>query len=417
MTEMTVPVPVDDVVVMRSALFALSKLDAELHQYSEQEGLAIASVYRFGGLRKQRVEISVERHDATSLVKITAAKPDELLTLISYYIIKGSKAIKDDASAQWDDLIIAEESKQQSVWTALKDKIADFTSEREKTPDDAETPDAQEEIAASTVLASQAPEAMAKIDQQGVIVLEPEAMPLQVPEDPGPLVRVRGGDLVEVKVDPDISYDRGQYLRMCQHCNAPLLQGSYYCSNCGQVLELKEVQKREIKAKVKRYANAALRYGLLGLTPYIFVLTWMTVAAIIVVSASPSVVTPYAANAGLEVLETATAANTGEATSWMGFLSNAQAVVGEVAKNMTDLLSRGLTMLTTLFLLLIVLPAFLLGRKAISKAQGARIHMDLNFNTEKAGKKRVAIATAIGWFLTYVSIMIVLALLFLGRLM
>jgi len=55
-------------------------------------------------------------------------------------------------------------------------------------------------------------------------------------------------------------------------------------------------------------------------------------------------------------------------------------------------------------MLLIALPSFLFGRKAVTESQKAIHHLNLNFVLEKTGRRRAAWGNALGWFDTYAGI-------------
>jgi len=101
------PFPVQRIVIMRSIVFALSKIGAELQQYNEQEGFVIATVKRVKiggvGLGEQEIKASVQEHEQTSLLELTAPNSGELLTLISTYVVQGAKPLQDEAISQWHD--------------------------------------------------------------------------------------------------------------------------------------------------------------------------------------------------------------------------------------------------------------------------------------------------------------------------
>ena len=117
----TRPFPVHEKVVIRSVLFALSKLGMRLNQYNEQEGLIIATkrrseTNRLGiGWGEHEVRASIVGHENTSVLDLDAPENMniELLKLIATYVTHGSKAIKNDAIGQWNTLIRQEEAQRQ----------------------------------------------------------------------------------------------------------------------------------------------------------------------------------------------------------------------------------------------------------------------------------------------------------------
>ncbi len=392
------PFPVHRTIVIRSILFALSKIGAELHQYNEQEGIIIATVKRVQigaiGFGEQEIKASVYEHEQTSLLELTAPDGSELLSLISLYVVQGAKPIKDDAIVQWNDLINKEEARRkqvenklnrQQVINNLVSKIPFLPAKSkdkeipllEASPENTSLSQNDTEIEESENF-SQTALAVILVENKSLAIVASQSIELKIPENAGMLVRTRHKEVIEVKVDPTISTDRGRFLQICKHCQYINLQGGKFCANCGQALTLEVAIKHELGKKVLTYANSSLLFGVMGFVPpVIFLILTML---------------PFFLIGGLATITS--------------FLMTFTKALGFVSK----LFNQGLVSTAIPPLLFVVLPSFLFGRKAVSDGQKASQYLNLDFYANKRGRRRTSIGQAIGWFDVYLSISVVVVL-------
>lgn len=360
------PFPIPRQAVLRSTLFALAKVGAQLHQYSEDNGTIIASVKSWGF--NKEIKVSIHEYEQTSLLELTAPNPTELLNLISAYAIRGAKAIKDDAISQWNDLINQEQARRKREQTVSK--LVSYLPGMSKT-----------EVKNDTALLVVKQTVLATIGDRSkaVTCIHTGAIEIQMPNNPGMLMKNRHNDVFEIEIDPVVCQDRSSFVQFCKSCFTPVLQHSWHCSNCGNAITLEAAVKHELEVKTRKHANASLLYASLSLLPYVLAVAFLAA--------------PILATGAVAPIAAITTAITTKITM-LGFAI----VSGALTVAMPPLF-------------LIVLPSFLLGRKAISEAQKAAPLINLNFNEAKIGKKRVWLGQTIGGFAVYASVGFFLLLL------
>jgi len=371
---------------MRCVLFALSRMGARLHQYSEQNGVIIASAgkYRVGQkeLVRREVKAAVQEVEYATLLRVSAPGEvaDELLELVSLYAVQGAQAVRGDAVAQWDRFIKSEEGarkradqrqKLQQRLDSVKGLLSDFIgADFEEAPEPAgidDVPSVPDKASGDEI-------ALTTVDGDGtsIIAIDPSAHDLKLPENPGMLVQDRHMQTMEVRIDPGLFPDRSRYLKICRNCSAVNLHTGLFCSQCGQALVLEAAVKGELGSGIQAHASAGLRYGIFGLLP---ILAFFAITA-----------APFAVAGGAISL-----------SSMVEILTRSLSSIGNT-------IGQGVVMATVPLMLLIALPSFLFGRKAVTESQKAIHHLNLNFVLEKTGRRRAAWGNALGWFDTYAGI-------------
>ncbi|HOA04592.1 MAG TPA: hypothetical protein PLX54_01980 [Candidatus Fermentibacter daniensis] len=380
------PYPVPKTILMRCVLFALSRMGARLHQYSEQDGVIIASAgkYRVGQkeLVRREVKAAVQEVEYATLLRVSAPGEvaDELLELVSLYAVQGAQAVRGDAVAQWDRFIKSEEGarkradqrqKLQQRLDSVKGLLSDFIgADFEEAPEPAgidDVPSVPDKASGDEI-------ALTTVDGDGtsIIAIDPSAHDLKLPENPGMLVQDRHMQTMEVRIDPGLFPDRSRYLKICRNCSAVNLHTGLFCSQCGQALVLEAAVKGELGSGIQAHASAGLRYGIFGLLP---ILAFFAITA-----------APFAVAGGAISL-----------SSMVEILTRSLSSIGNT-------IGQGVVMATVPLMLLIALPSFLFGRKAVTESQKAIHHLNLNFVLEKTGRRRAAWGNALGWFDTYAGI-------------
>ena len=380
------PYPVPKTILMRCVLFALSRMGARLHQYSEQDGVIIASAgkYRVGQkeLVRREVKATVQEVEYATQLRVSAPGEvaDELLELVSLYAVQGAQAVRGDAVAQWDRFIKSEEGarkradqrqKLQQRLDSVKGLLSDFIgADFEEAPE----PAGIDDIPSVPDKASGDEIALTTVDGDGtsIIAIDPSAHDLKLPENPGMLVQDRHMQTMEVRIDPGLFPDRSRYLKICRNCSAVNLHTGLFCSQCGQALVLEAAVKGELGSGIQAHASAGLRYGIFGLLP---ILAFFAITA-----------APFAVAGGAISL-----------SSMVEILTRSLSSIGNT-------IGQGVVMATVPLMLLIALPSFLFGRKAVTESQKAIHHLNLNFVLEKTGRRRAAWGNALGWFDTYAGI-------------
>ena len=360
------PFPIPRQAVLRSTLFALAKVGAQLHQYSEENGTIIASVKSWGF--NKEIKVSIHEYEQTSLLELTAPNPKELLSLISAYAIRGAKAIKDDAISQWNDLINQEQARRKREQTVSK--LVSYIPLMSKTKAKNDTALL---VVKQTVLATIGERSKA------ITCIHTGAIEIQMPSNPGMLMKNRHDDVFEIEIDSIVCQDRSSFVQLCKSCFTPILQHSWHCSHCGNAITLEAAVKHELEVKAQKHANASLLYASLSLLPYILAVSLVAAPIVAAGVAAPIAAITIAISAKVSALGLAI-------------------VTGALAIAMPPLL-------------LIALPSFLLGKKAISEAQKATPLINLNFNEAKIGKKRIWLGQTIGGFAVYASVGFFLLLL------
>ncbi len=243
--------PVNSTVVLRSTLFALANMGATLQMYNEENGVVVASVSSWLGMRKQEVVVRVRAFDETSQLEVDAPdveKAQELLRLISNYVRDGAR-VRSNATIQWVDLARQEatKAKRQEVLTKAKALMG--------SPNVAAPPSSTDLPATTALVAVDENDPAQPVELTGGVVA--------IPDNPGVLVKNPQNMLIELKVDPQVFTDRSAYLVSCSVCQATALRGSAYCPNCGRPLTIEAVQP-ELRDGAERSAGRSLMFGLAG---------------------------------------------------------------------------------------------------------------------------------------------------------
>jgi hypothetical protein len=397
----TRPFPVNRAAVIRCAFFALAKIGAKLHSYDEQTGILTATIpwKNLGSLEmfERTIEISVQEHEDTSMLKLVAPpeQSELLLRLISTYVVEGAQAIEEDAHIQWAGLLKKEEGRRlnRAKTQAWIDKLKHLVQEipligsegaKPEPPADVEpAPSEQAEIVTETSSAS--PFAIQGAETKAIVMLEPKTLDLALPHSPGMLITDRRGRVFEIQVDPRTTADRRRHLVVCPDptCAATNLQGSSFCFRCGKQLTLGAASD-EVKRRVMANAQSSLVYGALSLVPVALLMLIGTIQLIL----------------GSGVISLATI---------FSALSNS-------ASSLTSALTRGLAASTLPVLIFAALPSFLLGRTAIAHADSALSDLTLNFLADKAGRKRAMLGRALGTVGMYAGISVFVLVLLSGYL-
>lgn len=397
----TRPFPVNRAAVIRSAFFALAKIGAKLHSYDEQTGILTATIpwKNLGSLEvfERVIEISVQEHEGTSALKLTAPEQQarELLRLISTYLVDGAAAVEEDAHLQWAGLLKKEEKRRENrvKAQALIGKLNDMVRQIPligRPEAEADTP-ADEGIVESepgeviTEVEPSIPVTALDRGSKAIIQLEPKKLELEVPHSPGMLITDRRGRVFEIQVDPQTTADRRRHLVVCPDpgCAATNLQGSSFCFRCGKQLTL-GAASNEVMRRVVANAQSSLVYGALSLVP---------VALLVLIGAIQLII-------GSGVVS----------------LAAIVTAMSDSAGSLTEALTRGLAASTLPALIFAALPSFLLGRTAISHAERALSDLTLNFLADKAGRKRATLGKALGTVGMYAGISVFVLVLLSGYL-
>jgi hypothetical protein len=397
----TRPFPVNRAAVIRATFFALAKIGAKLHSYDEQTGIVTATIpwKNLGSVEvfERVIEISVQEHEGTSALKLTAPEQQarELLRLISTYAVEGAAAVEEDAHMQWAGLLKKEERRRENraktqAWIDKFNNIVGQIPLIGRPEVDAATP-ADEAIVESEpgeVIAEAVPAtplATRDSDSKAIIRLEPKNLQLEVPHAPGMLITDRRGRVYEIQVDPRTTADRRRHLVVCPDpgCAATNLQGSSFCFRCGKQLTLGAASD-EVMRRVVANAQSSLLYGALSLVPVTLLVVIGTIQLII----------------GSGVVS----------------LAAIFSAMSDSASTLTSALTRGLAASTLPALIFAALPSFLLGRTAISHAERALSDLTLNFLANKAGRKRATLGRALGTVGMYAGISVFVLVLLSGYL-
>lgn len=345
------PYPLSATVVMRSSLFALANMGAKLQAYNEESGVIVATVTRRLGLQKEEMAVRVRPFADTCQLEVEAPTPErlhEFLNLVSGYVRDGSK-VHTNATMQWIDMQRQADgqakrgqfmSKARNLLPGNNAAVAD-TAVTLPPPADGET----SELALVTA------EETRSLARQSLA-----QMP--IPDNPGVLVKNIQNRMVEIQIDPAIFTDRTAFLQVCEGCQAAILKGSLYCSNCGRPLTLEAVQP-ELRRGASQTASSSITFGLiaiaLSLIPFLVL------------------VLPVLLN-----------------DSSMTFL---------------DKLSQWITPLKIGISAIVgIAPALFLGIQAISRARQAAWYMNLRAAVDAGGRTRATIGSALGWLSIYTGI-------------
>jgi hypothetical protein len=386
---------------MRAAFFALAKIGAKLHSYDEQTGILTATIpwKNLGSVPvfERVIEISVQEHEGTSALKLTAPEPQarELLQRISTYVVEGPAAVEEDAHLQWAGLLKKEEKRRESraKTQAWIDKLEGIVNQipligRTDPDADAQADEAALESEPGEVLAEAAsgtPVETTDSDSKAIIQLEPKNLQLEVPHEPGMLITDRRGRVFEIQVDPRTTTDRRRHLVVCPDpaCAATNLQGSSFCFRCGKQLTL-GAASAEVMQRVVANAQSSLVYGALSLVP---------VALLVIIGAVQLII-------GSGVVS----------------LAAIFSAMSDSTGSLTSELTKGLAASTLPALIFAALPSFLLGRTAISHAERALSDLAFNFVANKAGRKRATLGRALGTVGMYAGISVFVLVLLSGYL-
>lgn len=332
------PYPVSATVIMRSSLFALANMGARLQAYNEESGVIVATVTRRLGLQKEEMAVRVRPFADTCQLEVEAPDPEraqEFLGLVSHYVRDGSK-VHANATMQWIDMQRqAEESARRSQ---LIDRAKNLLPGRSSP---AVIPAAEAEE--SALITAEENQSLAR---------------MPIPDNPGVLVKNPEDKAVEIQIDPAIFTDRTAFLQVCAGCQAAILKGSLYCSNCGRPLTLEAVQP-ELRTGAGQAAGASLTYGLLAvalsLVPFLVLVL-------------PVLLNDSTANFFTQLGEWITPLKIG-----------ISALVG-------------------------IAPALFLGIQAISRARQAAWYMNLRAAVDAGGHTRAGAGGGLGWLAIYMNV-------------
>lgn len=340
------PYPLSATVVMRSSLFALANMGAKLQAYNEESGVIVATVTRRLGLQKEEMAVRVRPFADTCQLEVEAPTPErlhEFLNLVSGYVRDGSK-VHTNATMQWIDM------QRQAEGQA---KRSQFMSKARNL-----LPDNNAGVAETAV--SPPPPPDGETSELALVTAEESRslVRMPIPDNPGVLVKNIQNRVVEIQIDPAIFTDRTAYLQVCEGCQAAILKGSLYCSNCGRPLTLEAVQP-ELRRGASQTASSSITFGLiaiaLSLIPFLLL------------------VLPVLLN-----------------DSSMTFL---------------DKLSQWITPLKIGISAIVgIAPAMFLGIQAISRARQAAWYMNLRAAVDAGGRTRATIGSALGWLSIYMGI-------------
>lgn len=334
------PYPVSATVMMRSSLFALANMGGKLQAYNEESGVIVATISKRMGLQKAEIAVRVRPFADTSQLEVEAPDPEqahEFLNLVSNYVRDGSK-VHANATMQWIDM--QRQAENQAKRGQLINRAKNLLPGRSPS-ETAVIPAGEEEESA-----------LVSVDEANVLARMP------IPDNPGVLVKNPQDKVVEIQIDPEIFTDRTAFLQVCEGCQAAILKGSMYCSNCGRPLTLEAVQP-ELRTGASQSAGSSLTYGLiavaLSLIPFLVL------------------VLPVLLNdSSLNFLD-----KIGE---WVTPLKiGISAVIG-------------------------IAPSIFLGIQAISRARQAAWYMNLRAAVDAGGRSRASIGSALGWLAIYMSI-------------
>ena len=205
--------PAPPAVVVRSALFALANLGAEIRVFDEERGVVVGLLKQWRGLRKQEVSAMVEQAGALAILKLACPTPqlsNEVLRRVSAYVVDGSRLESDAAVQAARD---REKSLQQEKRRALSQQAqplhANARAGYGRRPTSGETGHALTPAPAQPAL---------------------------------PVVRDSGNRIIHIPHDPETFANRTAFLTTCEGCHATLIKGSLFCSCCGRPLTLEAVR-------------------------------------------------------------------------------------------------------------------------------------------------------------------------------
>lgn len=380
--------PAAKTTLMRCVLFAVAKVGARLHQYSEPDGIVIASfgLFRIGQAECVRQEIRATVTEVEYAARLDLTAPEEvaieLLRLVASYVVRGEKAIKGDSIARWDRFIKAGEDSQRRAERKSRmlrrlDQAKARVTSLLGTGKGAEAASSGEP---GQITGEDSFDTSGSADGESVVTVEGDtavivpvgtgAHDLCLPENPGMLVQDRRRQTLEVRIDPEMFPDRSHLLRICANCSATNLNTALFCSQCGQALVLEAVVRGEIGEGIIAHSRAGFWYSIVGALP---------ILALLAIMAGP------AAFAGLSP------------AGMLAALIRALGSIGEAT-------SQGLAKATVPILLLVAAPSFIFGRKAVVESRKASQYLNLSFVLEKAGMRRATFGNALGWFDTYAGI-------------
>lgn len=335
------PYPISATVMMRSSLFALANMGAKLQAYNEESGVIVATVSKRMGLQKAEMAVRVRPFAATCQLEVEAPDPErahEFLNLVSNYVRDGSK-VHANATMQWIDM--QRQAEGQARRGQLLARAKNLLPGGSRSGETAVIP--ADESESNALVSNEEANALAR---------------MPIPDNPGVLVKNPQNRMVEIQIDPEIFTDRTSFLQVCEGCQAAILKGSKYCSNCGRPLTLEAVQP-ELRKGATQAAGSSLTYGLiavaLSLSPFLIL-----VLPVLLNDSSLSFIDKIG--------------------DWITPLKiGISAVIG-------------------------IAPALFLGIQATSRARQAAWYMNLRAAVDAGGRSRATIGSALGWLAIYLSI-------------
>jgi len=336
------PYPVSAKVMMRSSLFALANMDAKLQAYNEESGVIVATVSKRLGLQKVEVAVRVRPFANTCQLEVEAPDPvyaHKFLNLVSNFVRDGSK-VHANATMQWIDM------QRQAEGQAKRERLINRAKRL--------LPGSYRSDEDTAVIPAGESEENALMSPEEANTLA--RMP--IPDNPGVLVKNPQDKMVEIQIDPEIFTDRTAFLQVCAGCQATILKGSKYCSNCGRPLTLAAVQP-ELRSGATRAAGSSLTYGsvaiVLSLIPFLVL------------------VLPVLLN-----------------DSSLNFLDKFEEWVTPLKIGISAVIG--------------IAPAIFLGIQATSRARQAAWYMNLQAAVDAGGRTRASLGSALGWLAIYMSV-------------
>ncbi|MCP4363041.1 MAG: hypothetical protein GY796_33970 [Chloroflexi bacterium] len=334
------PYPVSATVIMRCALFALANMGAKLQAYNEDSGVIVATVTRRMGLQKEEMAVRVRPFADTCQLEVEAPNPERaqsFLNLVSNYVRDGSK-VHTNATMQWIDM--QRQAENQARRGQLVNRAKNLL------------PGSQASSTAVIPIGETEESALVTPEEANALARMP------IPDNPGVLLKNPQDKIVEIQIDPAVFTDRTSYLQVCEGCQAAILKGSLYCSNCGRPLTLEAVQP-ELRTGASQSARSSLTYGLAAVA-----LTLVPFLILILPVLLNKMAVPF-----LDQL-----------TAWITPLKiGISAIVG-------------------------LAPGLFMGIQSISRARQAAWYMNLRAAVDAGGRTRANIGSALGWLAIYMGI-------------
>ena len=335
------PLPVPSDIAIRSALLALANLGAELQTYSEDTRTIVANMPKWFGMKKATVLVRVQDYGDNCRMEIElpdSSKSDELFNQISLYLVDGHRAASD-MTMRWV------ENQEQNLAYSAGQQVAKAIKRLK--------PGTKEALPAT----EQATAASAETETEPIDDAETALIgPIDEDREPDFIIAEPESQQVRLHVDPTVFEDRSSYLETCASCQAVVLRGSQFCSNCGRPVTLKAVSK-EVNEGGRNMARSSLIFGGLAIAFQVVALYFLVVDPLL----------SRGTEAGVD----------GPALPAANIL---------------------------LAIVLGVVPSFLLGNEARRMAKTTSIYLQFRFNKDQAGSSLAQWGRNLGWAAIYISV-------------